>query len=255
MSSTVTLNSSRTISVFLMERFTTDPRLRFSRRRPRRALPNDDDDEIPRHHVHGALKCYSRQCFEAIGGSRNGSAGTRSTRPMPACAASLRSASGPGIDPSPSWGSADGAIRGLTRLGECAYIAHYPPLGPTAFRRLGLARPRCIKGLAYVLRLCPGRVSSQGTMKTGRIAVSRDASFVAGSPACSSAIALDSSPRVGRQLAWRITRSPLIGDLGADGLQTCPPTAAAQTPLRALDPEVGSVKRHSRRRWLASSGS
>lgn len=81
-----------------------------------------------RHHVHGALKTYSLECFRDVGGIREqlgwdtidetyarmlgyrtGSVGTLS---------SLE-----GIHHRPA-GSADGTLRGRARHGECAYIAY-----------------------------------------------------------------------------------------------------------------------------------
>ena len=43
------------------------------------------------------------------------------------------------------WGTADGALRGRARLGECAYITHYPPLWVTLRAvKLACGRPEGI---------------------------------------------------------------------------------------------------------------
>jgi GT2 family glycosyltransferase len=106
---------------------------------------------IPETHVHGALKLYTRACFEAIGGvqerlgwdtidevyARMRGFGARSF-------ADLVSVHHRPI------GSADGTLRGRARHGECAYIAHYGPLW-VALRALKVARsrPLGLSGLAF----------------------------------------------------------------------------------------------------------
>jgi hypothetical protein len=107
---------------------------------------------IPPHHVHGALKCYSRACFEAIGGleerlgwdtidetyARMRGYETRSFSDL----VSLHHR---------PLASADGVLRGRARHGECAYIAHYTPSW-ILLRSLKVARsrPAGLSGIAYV---------------------------------------------------------------------------------------------------------
>lgn len=108
---------------------------------------------IPEHHVYGALKLYTRDCFERVGGIREQLAWdtidetiarmlgyrTRSFRELVA------------VHHRP-WGSAQGTLRGRARHGECAWIVHYP-LGFTALRSLKLAvtaTPPVISGLAFL---------------------------------------------------------------------------------------------------------
>ena len=107
---------------------------------------------IPRHHVHGALKCYSRECFEAIGGVQE----RLGWDTIDETYARMRGYTTISFDDLVSvhnrpWGSADGALRGLTRLGECAYITHYPPSW-VALRSVKLAagRRRPVVGLTYL---------------------------------------------------------------------------------------------------------
>jgi poly-beta-1,6-N-acetyl-D-glucosamine synthase len=136
----------------LLERFAADPRLGIaggvlvegSALRP---------IAIPRHHVHGALKCWTRACFEAIGGvqerlgwdtidetyARMRGFTTRNFSDL-VCVHHRPLA------------SADGLLRGHARYGECAYIVHYGPLW-VSLRALKMARrrPRGLSGVAFLL--------------------------------------------------------------------------------------------------------
>ena len=116
------------------------------------------------YHVPGTLKCYSRSCFEAIGGMQERLAWdtidetyarmrgyrTRSYRNL--IARHHR-----------PWGSADGTLRGRARHGECAYIVHVTL--PWIILRAGkVARtpPRGLSGAAFLygyLRSAARRVS------------------------------------------------------------------------------------------------
>jgi glycosyltransferase involved in cell wall biosynthesis len=108
---------------------------------------------IPRHHVHGALKLYSRACFQSIGGiqerlgwdtidetyARMGGFATRSYRDIVA------------IHHRPV-ATADGALRGRARHGECAWILHYSLLW-VLLRSLKISlvyRPRGLAGVAFL---------------------------------------------------------------------------------------------------------
>jgi poly-beta-1,6-N-acetyl-D-glucosamine synthase len=118
---------------------------------------------IPAHHVHGALKCYSRACFEAIGGvqERLGWDTIDETyarmRGFETC--TFRDLVSVHHRP---LGSADGTVRGHARHGECAYIAHYSPLW-VALRSLKIAtrRPRGLAGLAFLYGYL--RAAARGT--------------------------------------------------------------------------------------------
>jgi glycosyltransferase involved in cell wall biosynthesis len=103
------------------------------------------------HHVNGALKCYSRECFEAIGGiqerlgwdtidetlARMDGYRTRTFTDLVA------------IHHRP-WASADGTLRGRARYGAAAYILRYPTYW-VALRSLKVAtaRPEGISGVAF----------------------------------------------------------------------------------------------------------
>jgi poly-beta-1,6-N-acetyl-D-glucosamine synthase len=106
---------------------------------------------IPPHHVHGAVKCYTRACFDAIGGvqqrlgwdtidetyARMRGYRTRSFQDIVA------------IHHRPH-ASADGTLRGRARHGECAYIAHFGVVW-VALRSFKIARsrPLGLSGLAF----------------------------------------------------------------------------------------------------------
>jgi hypothetical protein len=109
-------------------------------------------EKVPtEHHVNGALKCYSRECFEAIGGvqerlgwdtidetlARMRGFRTRTFEDLVA------------IHHRP-WASADGTLRGRARYGAAAYIVHFPAYW-VALRSLKVAtaRPEGISGLAF----------------------------------------------------------------------------------------------------------
>jgi glycosyltransferase involved in cell wall biosynthesis len=107
---------------------------------------------IARDHVHGALKCYTRACLEAIGGvqerlgwdtidetyARMRGFHTRSL-PELVCVHHRPLA------------SADGALRGHARHGRCAYITHQGALW-VALRALKVAAraPRGLSGGAFL---------------------------------------------------------------------------------------------------------
>ena len=107
---------------------------------------------IPDYHVHGALKCYSRACLEAIGGVRE-CLGWDTIDETYARMRGYRTRSYPvlvSVHHRPL-ASADGALRGHARHGECAYIAHYGALW-VMLRSLKVARraPAGLSGAAFL---------------------------------------------------------------------------------------------------------
>jgi biofilm PGA synthesis N-glycosyltransferase PgaC len=107
---------------------------------------------IPRYHVHGALKCYTRACFEAIGGIQE----RLGWDTIDETYARMRGYSTHSFTDLVSvhhrpLASADGALRGHARHGECAYIAHYGPVWVT-LRSLKVARrsPLGVSGIAFL---------------------------------------------------------------------------------------------------------
>jgi poly-beta-1,6-N-acetyl-D-glucosamine synthase len=111
-----------------------------------RAIP------IPDHHVHGALKCWSRACFAAIGGvqERLGWDTIDQTYARMRGFQTRRFPDLVSVHHRPL-ASADGALRGHARHGECAYITHYDPLWVAlrSFKVAGRA-PRGLSGAAFL---------------------------------------------------------------------------------------------------------
>lgn len=108
-------------------------------------IPND-------HHVPGSLKCWSLPCFEAIGGVQERLAWDTidetcarmhgyKTRSLPDLVA---------LHHRP-WGTADGALRGRARHGECAYIVHFTlPWVMLRSLKVARAKPPLLSGLAFL---------------------------------------------------------------------------------------------------------
>jgi hypothetical protein len=137
----------------LVARFAEEPRLGIAcgdllegSGAERRRIP------IPAHHVHGALKCYTLPCFQAIGGlqerlgwdtidetyARMKGFRTRSFRDLTAFHHRRL-------------GSASGTLRGRARHGECAYIAHFGLLWVVLRAvKVARARPVGLTGLAFL---------------------------------------------------------------------------------------------------------
>jgi biofilm PGA synthesis N-glycosyltransferase PgaC len=137
----------------LMERFAADPSLGLAG--GVLVEPTADGGTrpivIPRHHVHGALKCYTRECFERIGGmqERLGWDTIDGTYARMHGFTTWSFTDIVSVHHRPL-GSADGTLRGHARHGECAYIAHYTTSW-VALRALKIAcrRPRVVSGIAF----------------------------------------------------------------------------------------------------------
>ncbi len=137
----------------LIAHFETDPTLGLAAGRlAEPARTGWQTIPIPDHHVHGAVKLYSRRCLEAIGGIQprlswdtidETYARMRgfATRSFPELIARHHR----------PYGSADGRLRGRARHGECAWVLHYGLLW-VALRSLKVARvpPRGLSGLAFL---------------------------------------------------------------------------------------------------------
>jgi poly-beta-1,6-N-acetyl-D-glucosamine synthase len=108
--------------------------------------------QIPAHHVHGALKCYSRNCLSAIGGvqERLGWDTIDGTYARMRGFQTRNFTDLVSVHHRPI-ASADGRLRGRARHGECAYITHYGPLW-VMLRALKVARSRPVglSGMAFV---------------------------------------------------------------------------------------------------------
>jgi biofilm PGA synthesis N-glycosyltransferase PgaC len=137
----------------LMARFDADPKLGLAGG----VLEEPTEDggmrpiEIPRIHVHGALKCYTRDCFEAIGGVQE----RLGWDTIDGTYARMRGYSTYSFTELVSvhhrpLGSADGTVRGHARHGECAYIAHYTvPWVALRAVKVGRRQPAVLSGLAF----------------------------------------------------------------------------------------------------------
>jgi glycosyltransferase involved in cell wall biosynthesis len=137
----------------LLARFAADPQLGLA------AGVLDEPTEagglrrlrIPRIHVHGALKLYTRECFEAIGGVQE-RLGWDTIDETYARMRGFKVWSFPDLVSlhHRPWGSADGTLRGHARHGECAYIAHFTPTW-VALRavKVGRRRPVAVSGMAF----------------------------------------------------------------------------------------------------------
>jgi biofilm PGA synthesis N-glycosyltransferase PgaC len=108
--------------------------------------------KIPAHHVRGALKLYSRECFEAIGGIEErlgwdtidetyARMGGYSTRSLPEISARH-------YRPVATRG---GALRGRARHGQCAYILRYDAWWVILRSfKVALQRPYVLSGFAFL---------------------------------------------------------------------------------------------------------
>jgi glycosyltransferase involved in cell wall biosynthesis len=111
-----------------------------------RALP------IPRTHVPGALKLYTRECFAAIGGMLE-ILGWDAVDVSYARMYGYDTASFPDLETwhHRAWGTADGRLRGRVRYGHSSYVAQQGPLWVTLkSAKVAALRPRGISGLAYL---------------------------------------------------------------------------------------------------------
>lgn len=138
----------------LLRRFSDDPRLGLAggvldERTPTGGVRRL---QIARSHVHGALKLYSRECFEQIGGVQE----RLGWDTIDEVYARMRGFTTRSFDDLVSvhhrpLGSADGTMRGHARHGLCAYIGHYPPeFVAVRALRVGRRRPAVLSGLMFL---------------------------------------------------------------------------------------------------------
>jgi poly-beta-1,6-N-acetyl-D-glucosamine synthase len=138
----------------LIERFDADPRLGIACGDLVEPQPDGTLRRIaiPPHHVHGALKCYSRTCFDEIGGvqERLGWDTIDETYARMRGFATRSFADLVSLHLRPL-GSADGTLRGRARHGECAWIAHFGPVWVSLRAvKVACSRPRGLSGLAFL---------------------------------------------------------------------------------------------------------
>lgn len=145
----------------LVARFDADPTLGLAAGRLAEPGPHGWKlIPIPETHIHGAVKLYTRECYERIGGVQNRLGwdtidetyarmrGFRTISYLDLVARHHR-----------PWGSADGRLRGRARHGECAWILHYG-LGWVSLRSLKVAKvpPVGLSGIAFIYGYCRAAV-------------------------------------------------------------------------------------------------
>jgi biofilm PGA synthesis N-glycosyltransferase PgaC len=107
---------------------------------------------IPDYHVHGAVKLYGWDCFEAIGGVQE-RLGWDTIDETYARMRGFRTHSYPNLSARHHrhWGSADGRLRGRARHGECAFIVRYGlPWILARSLKIAAAPPVGLSGAAFV---------------------------------------------------------------------------------------------------------
>jgi poly-beta-1,6-N-acetyl-D-glucosamine synthase len=136
----------------LLREFRTDPKLGIAGGRLAERTPLGDRlIPIPATHVHGAVKLYSRQCLEAVGGipERLGWDTIDETyaRMLGFSTNSPRSLTANHLRP---WASGRGRLRGLARNGDAAWILQQPaPWAALRALKLGRISPYGLTGLAF----------------------------------------------------------------------------------------------------------
>jgi glycosyltransferase involved in cell wall biosynthesis len=104
------------------------------------------------HHVNGAMKCYSRECFEAIGGVQERLAWDTIDETL----ARMRGFRTRTFEDLVSvhhrpTASADGTLRGRARYGAAAYISRFPAYWVVLRSfKMATARPEGLSGLAFL---------------------------------------------------------------------------------------------------------
>jgi len=148
----------------LLERFAAEPKLGVAGGTLlERSAGEWRPTRTPAYHVRGALKLYSRECFEAIGGieerlgwdtidetyARMRGYATHSFPELPARHHRPVATRG-------------GALRGRARLGQCAYILRYSPWWVT-LRSLKIATwsPYGLSGVAFLYGYARAALSSE----------------------------------------------------------------------------------------------
>src|SRR3954451_11255588 len=137
----------------LLERFAADPQLGMACG----DLVEPEGDEfrrlpIPPHHVHGALKFYTRDCFAAIGGIHE-RLGWDTIDETYARLRGFRTRSFGDLVAihHRHLASADGVLRGRARHGECAWIAHFTlPWVTLRALKVARSRPFGLSGVAFL---------------------------------------------------------------------------------------------------------
>ena len=139
------------------------------------------------HHVPGTLKCYSLECFQAIGGIQE-RLGWDTIDETYARMRGYRTQAFQDLvaHHHRPWGSADGTLRGRARHGRCAYIVQFPlPWVTLRAFKVARTRPRGLSGVAFLYGYLRAAARRRGARRRPRLpellpaasfaAVSRDA--------------------------------------------------------------------------------
>lgn len=137
----------------LIPRFRDDPRLGIAGgvlcERSIRSWKVRGDSDL--QHVRGALKLYSRECFEAVGGVREVLGWDGVDEVLARMSGYHTQSFGDLVARHHrAVGSAQGRLRGHRRLGRCMYVEGYPPAWILARAiKVATSRPRLLSGAAY----------------------------------------------------------------------------------------------------------
>jgi glycosyltransferase involved in cell wall biosynthesis len=155
----------------LLERFEVEPSLGIAGGvLLEREGSNWRPTKVPANHVRGALKLYSRECLEAIGGVQE-RLGWDTIDETYARMRGFETRSLPELQalhhrPVATRG---GALRGRARHGQCAYILRYSPWW-VALRSLKVAclRPRVLSGIAFLYGYARAALRREGKVEDER---------------------------------------------------------------------------------------
>jgi biofilm PGA synthesis N-glycosyltransferase PgaC len=126
--------------------------------------------KVPAHHVRGALKLYSRECFEAIGGIEE-RLGWDTIDETYARMRGFKTRSLPGLTarhhrPVATRG---GTLRGRARHGQCAYILRYDAWWVILRSfKVALQRPYALSGIAFLCGYFRALLNSQPKVEDER---------------------------------------------------------------------------------------
>jgi glycosyltransferase involved in cell wall biosynthesis len=137
----------------LLGRFAADPTLGLAGGTLEEIGPNGWRRlNAPEYHVHGAMKLFSRACFESVGGIEE-RLGWDTIDETYARMRGFRTRSFDDIRARHHrpWGSADGRLRGSARIGECAYVVRYSlPWVLLRTVKVMAARPYVLAGVWFL---------------------------------------------------------------------------------------------------------
>jgi poly-beta-1,6-N-acetyl-D-glucosamine synthase len=155
----------------LLSRFHTEPQLGVAGgvllERSGRAW---EPTKIPAHHVRGALKLYSRECFEAIGGIEERLGWDTIDETYARMRGfTTRSLSGVTARHHRPVATRGGTLRGRARHGQCAYILRYDAWWVILRSfKVALQRPYLLSGIAFLYGYFRALLESQPKVEDDR---------------------------------------------------------------------------------------